>query len=226
MDTPVGVLILDEPEDLSATVRASLEHMSEFATIAEADLAHLDGPAVALVFLDEARLADGVARIVGLKERQPALRVMVSFKALTADDIRAVLGAGADAFVARSKSPRDLGAALVALAEGADCLVRMEPVPAAEVVDGQGLTPREAEVLRFLSAGFSNKEVARRLALSVRTVETHRLNLRRKTQTGRLKDLVSLARQLGLSPVVDAEPTRRHGESRSASPSDDRRSRH
>ncbi|MCJ2015422.1 LuxR C-terminal-related transcriptional regulator [Methylobacterium sp. J-076] len=226
MNTPVGVLILDEPDDLCATVRASLEHMPEVSTIGEEDLAHGGRPAVALVFLDEVRLADGVARIVGLKERQPTLRVLVSFKALTADDLRAVLAAGADAFVARTKSPRDLGAAILALAEGADCLVRMEPVPAAEVMDGQGLTPREAEVLRFLSAGFSNKEVARRLALSVRTVETHRLNLRRKTQTGRLKDLVSLARQLGLSPVVDAEPVRRGGESRGAAPQEDHSSRH
>ena len=225
MTTPIGVLILDEPEDLSTTVRASLEHMPEFSTIGEEDLSHDGGPAVALVFLDEARLADGVARISGLKERQPSLRVLVSFKALTADDLRAVLAVGADAFVARSKSPRDLGAAIVALAEGADCLVRMEPVPAAEVMDGQGLTPREAEVLRFLSAGFSNKEVARRLALSVRTVETHRLNLRRKTQTGRLKDLVSLARQLGLSPVVDAEPVRRSAEPRQGS-QEDHSSRH
>ena len=74
-----------------------------------------------------------------------------------------------------------------------------------------GLTPREAEVLRFLSAGFSNKEVARRLTVSVRTVETHRLNLRRKTKTGRLKDLVQLARQIGLAPVLDGEarPLRR-----------------
>ena len=70
---------------------------------------------------------------------------------------------------------------------------------------------REAEILRFLSAGFSNKEVARRLNLSVRTVETHRLNLRRKTQTGRLKDLVALARHLGLTPVVDAAPVRSTG---------------
>ena len=72
----------------------------------------------------------------------------------------------------------------------------------------KGSQPREAEILRFLSAGFSNKEVARRLSLSVRTVETHRLNLRRKTQTGRLKDLVCLARQLGLAPVVESEMPR------------------
>ena len=207
MSTAVGVLILDEPQDLSATVRAALEHMPEFHTIGETDLDRADAVnAVALVFLNEIRLADGVARIVGLKERQPNLRTLAIFDALTADDLRAVLAAGADAFAARSKSTRELGAALLALAEGSDCLVPLEQSRATptEPGDSLGLTPRDAEVLRFLSSGFSNKEVARRVALSVRTVETHRLNLRRKTQTGRLRDLVSLARQLGLAPVVDS----------------------
>ena len=227
MTTPVGVLILDEPQDLSATMRASLEHMPEFSTIGEEDLGASQGPTVALVFLDEIRLADGLARITDLKERQPGLRVLASFKALTADDIRTLLAAGVDAFVARTKTPRDLCAAILALAEGSDCLVPSDAKPPGETMDAQGLTPREAEVLRFLSAGFSNKEVARRLALSVRTVETHRLNLRRKTQTGRLKDLVSLARQLGLAPVVESEPSRQRADTRPAqSGGSDRPSRH
>ena len=97
---------------------------------------------------------------------------------------------------------------------------------ASEAGDTLGLTPREAEVLRFLGAGFSNKEVARRLSLSVRTVETHRLNLRRKTQTGRLKDLVSLARQLGLAPVVDTESGRRSGEGSARRPERDGAAHH
>jgi DNA-binding NarL/FixJ family response regulator len=214
MSTTVGILILDEPQDLSATVRATLERMPEFYTINEDDLDRFGaGNAIALVFLDEIRLADGIARITGLKERQPNLRTLVAFGALTADDLRALLAAGADAFVARSKSLREVGAALRALAKGSGSLVPPEQ-PAAVTVDQSealGLTPREVEVLRFLCAGFSNKEVARRLALSVRTVETHRLNLRRKTQTGRLKDLVSLARQLGLAPVEESDPGRRGG---------------
>jgi two-component system, LuxR family, secretion system response regulator SsrB len=229
MSTAVGVLILDEPQDLSATVRATLEHMPEFHTIGEEDLNRVDTEnAVALVFLDEIRLADGIARLVGLKERQPKLRTLVAFGALTADDLRALLVAGADAFVARTKSPRELGAALLALAEGSECLVPSEQPAAvpAEQSDSLGLTPREAEVLRFLSSGFSNKEVARRLALSVRTVETHRLNLRRKTQTGRLKDLVSLARQLGLAPVVDSSDQVRRGPDNRSPSGNDNRSRH
>lgn len=208
MSSAVGVLILDEPQDLSGTVRAILEHVPELHTIGEADLNRADaGTPVALIFLDETRLADGIARIVDLKERQPNLRTLIAFGALTADDLRTLLAAGADAFVARSRSPRELGGALLAVAEGPDRLVFLDRTIAEtpDKSDSPALTAREAEILRFLSSGFSNKDVARCLALSVRTIETHRLNLRRKTQTGRLKDLVSLARQLSLPPVTDAE---------------------
>lgn len=214
MSTAVDVLVFDEPQELNPAFRATLEHMPALHTVGEADLDRIDpANAVALVFLDEARLQDGLNRLAALKQRLPALRTLVAFRALTGRDLDALLRAGADAFVARSASPREVCTALLALAEGAARLAvgpeTEMPVQAPEPADGLGLTPREAEVLRFLSAGFSNKEVARRLTLSVRTVETHRLNLRRKTQTGRLKDLVSLARQLGLAPVVETEPARR-----------------
>lgn len=216
MSAAVGVLIVDEPQDLCPTVRATLEHLPELETVHEAHLDAIDldepGPerVVALVFVDERRVGDALARIGALKERQPRLRILAAFQALSGADLGALLAAGTDAVIARSASPRDLSTAILALAAGQDCLSGPRGEPQPETGEALGLTPREAEVLRFLSAGFSNKEVARRLALSVRTVETHRLNLRRKTQTGRLKDLVTLARQLGLAPVLEEPRPARH----------------
>ena len=208
MSEAVGVLILDEPQDLCPTFRATLEHLPALQTVTEGELgAGWTGAAVAVIFLDESRIGAAIARVADLRDRLPDLRILAAFQALTGDDLRALLAAGADAVMARSAAPREICAAVLALAEGASCLAT-GPQEATDSGDTLGLTPREAEVLRFLSAGFSNKEVARRLALSVRTVETHRLNLRRKTQTGRLKDLVTLARQLGLAPVVEGEPGR------------------
>lgn len=211
MSRAVEVLIVDEPPGLDATFRATLEHAPALRTIGEEDLAR-SGPetTVALVFVREAQLEASLARIAGLRDRLPRLRILVAFQALGAEDLRSLLDAGADALVARLTPPREVCAAILALAAGVTPLVgASEATSQSEVGEALGLTPREAEVLRFLSAGFSNKEVARRLTLSVRTVETHRLNLRRKTQTGRLKDLVSLARQLGLAPVLDTETSRR-----------------
>lgn len=60
------------------------------------------------------------------------------------------------------------------------------------------LTPREQEVLCHIALNMSNKDIARRLGLSVRTIETHRLHIRRKTGAGSRLALVQLAERLGL----------------------------
>ena len=66
-----------------------------------------------------------------------------------------------------------------------------------------GLTAREQEVLRLLAVNMSNKDVARRLGLSVRTVETHRLNIRKKTNAGNWRELAGIAERLGLLGEYD-----------------------
>ncbi|ACS39763.1 response regulator transcription factor [Methylorubrum extorquens] len=207
----VELLIVDEPSGLDARMRAELEHAPALRTIGEDDLARGGPvPAVALVPVDGAGAEAGCARIAALREGRPWLRVLAVFRTLDASAMNRLIAAGADAFVGCGTPADEVCASVLALAKGAP------PTPSAAAASACpptedpaiGLTPREAEVLRFLSAGFSNKEVARRLSLSVRTVETHRLNLRRKTQTGRLKDLVTLARQLGLAPVLDTEAPR------------------
>ncbi|MCP1536422.1 response regulator transcription factor [Methylorubrum extorquens] len=207
----VELLIVDELSGLDARMRAELEHAPALRTIGEDDLARVGPvPAVALVPVDEAGAEAGCARIAALREGRPWLRVLAVFRTLDASAMHRLIAAGADAFVGCGTPADEVCASVLVLAKGAS------PAPSAAASSARpsaedpviGLTPREAEVLRFLSAGFSNKEVARRLSLSVRTVETHRLNLRRKTQTGRLKDLVTLARQLGLAPVLDTEAPR------------------
>lgn len=55
-----------------------------------------------------------------------------------------------------------------------------------------GLTAAERKVLGLLSAGHSTKAIAQRLDVSARTVDTHRLNIKRKTQTRSLPELIGL----------------------------------
>lgn len=216
MSYAVGVLIVDEPPGLDPNFRATLEHTPALRTIGEEDLGRGETDTVVALVCVRASLPEAACeRIASLRDNYPALRILVLFQSLGSDDLRRLLAAGADAFVGRGTPVRDVCSVILGLA-GATAEIGTAEVgldtrnhvlmAAPETLS---LTPREAEVLRFLSAGFSNKEVARRLSLSVRTVETHRLNLRRKTQTGRLKDLVMLARQLGLDPVVDVDPPRR-----------------
>ncbi|MQA75244.1 MAG: response regulator [Solirubrobacterales bacterium] len=65
-----------------------------------------------------------------------------------------------------------------------------------------GLTAREAEVLALIAQGYTNPEIAERLVVSVRTVETHRAAIHRKVGTTNRAELVRYAREHGL---VDAQ---------------------
>lgn len=73
-----------------------------------------------------------------------------------------------------------------------------------------GLTSRELDILELLAGGYCNKEVATMRNISIRTVETHRLNIRKKTRANTLSDLVRIAKELGLetmgnSPSITSE---------------------
>jgi two-component system response regulator NreC len=61
-----------------------------------------------------------------------------------------------------------------------------------------GLSPRELEVLALIAEGHTNAEIASRLFLSVRTVESHRAHIQRKTGRATRAELVALARERGL----------------------------
>ena len=60
-------------------------------------------------------------------------------------------------------------------------------------VPPDGLTEREAEVLRLIALGHTNPEIAQRLVLSVRTVESHRAHIQRKLSCSTRAELVRYA---------------------------------
>ena len=67
------------------------------------------------------------------------------------------------------------------------------------------LSPREVEVFRLVVAGSSSKDVARRLCISVKTVETHRTNMNRKLAVRTTADLVRFAAAHGIAVAPRAD---------------------
>jgi len=67
----------------------------------------------------------------------------------------------------------------------------------------EALTPRETDVLHYLLAGLSNKQIAKQLSLSPRTIEVHRAHLMEKTGAESLSHLVRLSVLAGLDPEAD-----------------------
>jgi DNA-binding NarL/FixJ family response regulator len=71
-------------------------------------------------------------------------------------------------------------------------------LPLQEELDGEILTPRQRDILRLVSIGHTNREIAQVLEISVRTVEVHRFNLMRRLSVRNVAQLLRRALQLGL----------------------------
>ena len=109
---------------------------------------------------------------------------------------REALSAGALGYVLKEAAETELVEAVRRAAEGDTYLnPRLGARVAAEPSPGppDGLSEREVEVLRMISLGYTNAEIAEQLYLSVRTVETHRAHIQQKLRLGSRADLVRYA---------------------------------
>ncbi len=149
----------------------------------------------------------GAQAAAQLRETCPQSRVL----ALTVHEdrgyLRQLLEAGAAGYVLKRAAAGELIRAIRAVAAGGTYL---DPAVAGQVVgrlgrepagkgpaDGGELSDREAEVMRLLAAGHSNKEIAGRLGLSVKTVETYKARAQEKLGLRGRADLVRYALQRG-----------------------------
>jgi DNA-binding NarL/FixJ family response regulator len=119
------------------------------------------------------------------------------------DDVIAVIRAGARGYVTKSISGDELADAVVRVAEGdavfsprlagfvIDAFSATLPTPEDPELDL--LSPREQEVMRLLARGYAYKEIARRLTISIKTVETHASNVLRKLQVSNRHELTRWA---------------------------------
>lgn len=199
-------------------LRLALERSGQIQVVAEAEdgyaatlAASAQRPDIAIIDGDIRKLecAETVKRLSALPFRPG---ILVSLVAVSPIDIHYLARAGANGFVVTTAHAQEYINAILAIRTGGSYLsgaiasgIFASQARTARGLNAFGLTPRELEILRLICQGFSNKDIARRCELSVRTVETHRFSIRRKTSAPRLRDLVQIGRQL---EVVDhlAEP--------------------
>lgn len=140
------------------------------------------------------------------KKNFPTRKVVVCYIGQDAGLLQEFKQSGTDGFIGQDATSGEYSAAVKAVIEGGNFFsenltnilfqVRSATVGKKNAYD---LTNRELEVLSLLASGYCNKEIANKHNLSVRTVETHRLSIRRKTNSNTLSHLVRVARSLGLS---------------------------
>lgn len=203
----IRVFLVDDHRLFLAGVRSELG--DAFGVVGEAgDVATavegVTATAPDVVLLD-VHLPDGSGDqvIVSTAEASPNTRFLALSVSDAAEDVIAVIRAGARGYVTKTIGPQELIAAIRRIHEGdAVFSPRLagfvldafagEPPPAIDPEIDQ-LTPREGEVLRFIARGYTYKEAAAELHLSVRTVETHVSSVLRKLQLSNRRELTRWA---------------------------------
>jgi DNA-binding NarL/FixJ family response regulator len=134
----------------------------------------------------------GLAVVKAVHEAFPEMKFLALSVSDAAEDVIAMIRAGARGYVTKSIQPDELAAAIRRVDDGdavfsprlagfvLDAFAEVVPAPMDPELDQ--LTPREKEVLRQIARGYSYKQVARRLSISIKTVESHVSAVLRKLQ--------------------------------------------
>lgn len=149
------------------------------------DLVAAVAPDVVLMDLRMPRL-DGVAATRRIRAEHPGTHVVVLTTYADDESVFSALRAGARGYLTKDADPETIATAISTVMDGQAQFDPSVQRRLAESVSGagrssrslpDGLTPREAEVLRLIAAGSSNAEIAGRLFISEATVKTHINNL-------------------------------------------------
>jgi DNA-binding NarL/FixJ family response regulator len=202
---PARLVLIDDHPLVRDGLRARLEAAPHLSVIGEAGNA---AEALALA-ADEANPPDlalmdvGMAGMSGIElaalfhERFPAIRVLMLSMHDNAEYVTQAVRAGASGYVLKDSPATEIIHAIDAVLAGktffsASLAMRMIQARSAETLL-ERLTPRERDILDALAEGLSSKQIAQQHGLSVRTVETHRLNLKRKLDIDGQAELIKFA---------------------------------
>ena len=200
----VTVVLADDHELVREGIRMVLEAEEDIEVVAQAGDAetaarYVLGHKPTILVLDLSMPGRPSLELMPqIIESSPSTAVIVVTMQNEPAFARQALRAGAKGFVIKQSAADELTAAVRAVLAGQTYInpnlgARMAAEPDAPDGPPDDLTPREIEVLGLLALGYMNPEIADQLVLSVRTVETHRANIQRKTGISTRAELIAYA---------------------------------
>ena len=208
-----SVALVDDHRLLRDGLRAVIEASGEFEVVAEGsdgreaiDLAAKHQPDIVVLDIWMPNLS-GIEAVSGIRRKSPGTRVVMMSQHDTGSYVQSALREGACGYVLKTAASDELLAALRAAMENkcflspevAQTVVESFTQPAGDLESPlDGLTGREREILQLIAEGLSSKEVATRLSISVRTVESHRSAVMGKLGVHKVAGLVRFAIREGV----------------------------
>jgi DNA-binding NarL/FixJ family response regulator len=213
----IRVVLADDHTLLRAGIRSLLEDLEGVEVVAEASdgaeaiaLVEALGPDVILMDIGMPIMSglEATARVV---RDRPETRVLILSMHKDEAYVRRAVLAGAAGYLLKDSDTEELGLALRAVARGetylspavSKHLVADYRRQAAGIGGPEGaLTPRQKEVVSLIARGVTTKAIARRLGISVKTVEAHRAQLMERLE---IRDVVGLVRYAIRTGLIDPE---------------------
>jgi two-component system response regulator NreC len=211
---PIRILIADDHGVVRAGLRALLDATPDIHVAGEAAdgqetirLTHELCPDIVLLDLSMPPGPSGIEILRQLCTLRPAPRVLILSAHEDEGLLRQAIKEGAAGYVIKRAVESELINAIQAAWRG-DLYVHpamtrallQESAPARPIdnASATALTQREAEVLQLVAQGYTSRQVAERLSISARTVESHRANIMDKLELRGRVELVRYAREHGL----------------------------
>ena len=186
--TPIRIMIVDDHPMVAQGIQSVLEEHDDITVLATLGngraaldaLDHMD-PDVILMDLNMPEMG-GLTATERVLEKRPGTRVQIQSMHDSPEYITSALSHGAMGYVLKDVPTDEIKTAIDTVMQGARYLCTGAEGAIAPKTNGisDALTGREQTILLQLAQGMSNKDVASALDISVRTVETHRKNIKRK----------------------------------------------
>ena len=211
--SPVRVLLADDHSILRAGIRTILQEIPGVTVVGEAQdgreaLDQIKTLRPDVVFMDIGmKNLNGLETTARVAQDFPGVRVLILSMHANEEYVAQALRAGARGYLLKDAPPAEIAKALEAVGRGETYLAAgVSGKVLAELLRSSGqeksivelLTPRQREILQLLAEGRTVKEIARRLSISVKTVETHRAQVMERLEIHDVPGLVRFAIRVGL----------------------------
>lgn len=206
---PATILIVDDHPLVRLGIRQLIERDSTLVVAGEAEsvqeaLGHIEKDRPDLVTVDIALPgANGIELIKQIRCRWPKVKMLASSMHEEKTFAHRALQAGAQGYIEKRRAIREITIAIHAVLEGriylspemTDRVLRQASGSAPEdmATDLDRLSDRELEVFDLMGQGLTTREIAERLMLSPKTIESHRDNIKTKLGVGTLNELMRRA---------------------------------
>jgi len=214
----IRVLIADDHKIMLAGLRSLLEKHPDFDVVAEAEngrkavqLAQEKMPDVIVMDVSMPDL-NGIEATKQIIESLPETRVIALSMHSDKRFVKGMLQAGASGYLLKDCASQELATAIHQVADGKKYLSPeitgvvindfLLGASAEEVTTVASLlSPREREVLQLIAEGWSTKQIASHLYVSIKTIETHRRQIMKKLDLHSIADLTKYAIREGLTSI-------------------------